>query len=77
VLEYYEGILILTSCRFSSFDEAFKSRIKLALHYEVLSKTQRRKMWKNFLKRLRRLEEASNDLELNANETFDGTQSLD
>ena len=36
VLEYHEGILILTSNRFGTFDESFKSRIQLALHYEKL-----------------------------------------
>ena len=30
VLEYYEGILILTSNRVGTFDEAFKSRIQLS-----------------------------------------------
>jgi hypothetical protein len=57
VLEYYEGILILTSNRVGTFDEAFKSRIQLALHYESLNKSQRRTIWKNFLDRLGTLEE--------------------
>ena len=37
VLEYYEGILILTSNRIGTFDEAFKSRVQLAIHYPLLS----------------------------------------
>ncbi|KAH8662869.1 hypothetical protein BGZ60DRAFT_506493 [Tricladium varicosporioides] len=41
VLEYHDGILILTSNRVGTFDEAFKSRIQLALHYTNLSKFQR------------------------------------
>ncbi|PVH76181.1 AAA family ATPase [Cadophora sp. DSE1049] len=49
VLEYYEGILILTSNRVGTFDEAFKSRILLSLHYENLTKGQRTKIWKNFI----------------------------
>ncbi|KAJ8122034.1 hypothetical protein ONZ43_g1669 [Nemania bipapillata] len=57
VLEYYEGILILTSNRVGTFDEAFKSRILLSLHYENLTRGQRMKIWKNFLTRLRDLEE--------------------
>ena len=36
VLEYYDGILILTTNRIGTFDEAFKSRIQLALHYPPL-----------------------------------------
>ncbi|KAM0542207.1 hypothetical protein ACHAPJ_012899 [Fusarium lateritium] len=58
VLEYYEGILILTSNRVGTFDEAFKSRIQLSLHYENLAKGQRRLIWRNFLNRLRNLDKA-------------------
>lgn len=53
VLEYYQGILILTSNRVGTFDEAFKSRIKLALHYTSLRKPDRRKVWRNFFKVMR------------------------
>ena len=52
VLEYYEGILILTSNRVGTFDEAFKSRIQLALHYPVLGPYRRLRIWENFIKRL-------------------------
>ncbi|KAK4214935.1 Fidgetin-like protein 1 [Rhypophila decipiens] len=48
-LEYYDGVLILTSNRVSTFDEAFKSRIQLALHYPALDMPGRRKIWTNFL----------------------------
>ncbi|KAI0403448.1 hypothetical protein F4802DRAFT_599046 [Xylaria palmicola] len=48
-LEYYDGILILTSNRVGTFDEAFKSRIQLALHYPPLAAPSRRKIWRNFL----------------------------
>ncbi|KAI9690591.1 MAG: hypothetical protein M1820_009986 [Bogoriella megaspora] len=53
VLEYYEGILILTSNRVGTFDEAFKSRIQLALHYPNRSPAQRRRIWTNFLNRFK------------------------
>lgn len=56
VLEYYEGILILTSNRVGTFDEAFKSRIQLSLHYDALTKAQRSTIWKNFIARLKTLE---------------------
>jgi AAA+ superfamily predicted ATPase len=52
ILEYYDGILILTSNRVGSFDEAFKSRIQVALHYENLTRSSRKKIWENFLKML-------------------------
>ncbi|KAK3339921.1 P-loop containing nucleoside triphosphate hydrolase protein [Lasiosphaeria hispida] len=52
-LEYYDGILILTSNRVGTFDEAFKSRIQLALHYPPLDAPSRRKIWHNFFNMLR------------------------
>ncbi|KAK8216109.1 hypothetical protein IWZ01DRAFT_496099 [Phyllosticta capitalensis] len=55
VLEYFQGILILTSNRVATFDEAFKSRIQLALHYEPLGRTQRKQVWQNFIKRLEKV----------------------
>jgi hypothetical protein len=62
VLEYYEGILILTSNRVGTFDEAFKSRIQLSLHYESLTKSQRRTIWDNFLNRLNNLENENSSI---------------
>ncbi|KAF4977289.1 hypothetical protein FZEAL_6177 [Fusarium zealandicum] len=56
VLEYYEGILILTSNRVGTFDEAFKPRIQLSLQYDALDKPQRRKIWKNSFDRLNDLQ---------------------
>ncbi|KAL4945912.1 hypothetical protein BDV06DRAFT_235834 [Aspergillus oleicola] len=52
VLEYYSGILILTSNRIGTFDEAFKSRVQLTLHYPRLDKSSRRRVWSNFITRL-------------------------
>ncbi|KAF2139756.1 uncharacterized protein K452DRAFT_320350 [Aplosporella prunicola CBS 121167] len=57
-LEYYSGILILTSNRVGTFDEAFKSRIQLALHYKSLDKKQRKQIWTNFIKRLQDMDES-------------------
>ncbi|KAI9814408.1 MAG: hypothetical protein M1827_003264 [Pycnora praestabilis] len=52
LLEYYEGILFLTSNRVESFDLAFKSRIHVALHYPELTLSVRRQLWKDFLLRI-------------------------
>ncbi|KAF4967878.1 hypothetical protein FSARC_4645 [Fusarium sarcochroum] len=71
VLEYYDGILILTSNRVGTFDQAFKSRIQLSLHYEKLSREQRVKIWTSFFKRLQDLGEKdvdSSDLYAHVNE---------
>ena len=54
-LEYYDGILILTSNRVGTFDEAFRSRIQLALHYPALGPYERRRIWENFINRLESL----------------------
>ncbi|KAL9564302.1 hypothetical protein ACKAV7_011493 [Fusarium commune] len=52
VLEYYDGILILTSNRVGIFDEAFRSRIQLSLRYKNLGQAERYQIWENFLKHL-------------------------
>ncbi|KAF2868400.1 P-loop containing nucleoside triphosphate hydrolase protein [Massariosphaeria phaeospora] len=52
VLEYHEGILILTSNRVGTFDEAFRSRIQIAIHYPALGAFQRLQIWNNFIDRL-------------------------
>lgn len=52
-LEYYEGVLVLTSNRVGTFDEAFKSRIQLALQYRPLDQPSRRRIWQNFVDMMR------------------------
>lgn len=49
VLEYYQGILFLTSNRVATFDDAFKSRIHVPLKYSSLTMENRKQVWKNFL----------------------------
>lgn len=61
VLEYYEGILILTSNRVGTFDEAFKSRIQVAIHYKDLTLDSRKKIWENFFEMI---EEAKEDVDM-------------
>lgn len=51
VLEYYEGILFLTTNRVGAFDEAFKSRIHMALYYPPLSWQQTKKIWESQFRR--------------------------
>jgi len=47
-LEYFEGILVLTSNRVGTFDEAFKSRVQLAIHYPPLDVKGRFEIWRMF-----------------------------
>jgi AAA+ superfamily predicted ATPase len=51
ILEYYEGIMFLTTNRISTFDAAFKSRIHIAIKYRALSTASRRDVWKTFAKK--------------------------
>ncbi|KAL4759188.1 ATP-binding protein [Aspergillus foveolatus] len=57
VLEYYTGILFLTTNRVGTIDEAFRSRIHISLYYPDLGKRETRKIWKLNLDRLRAIEE--------------------
>ncbi|KAI0402854.1 hypothetical protein F4802DRAFT_617286 [Xylaria palmicola] len=56
VLEYYSGILFLTTNRVGTIDEAFKSRIHLSLYYERLRKDQMLKIFNINLRKLREIE---------------------
>ncbi|XDG08691.1 hypothetical protein ABKA04_008306 [Annulohypoxylon sp. FPYF3050] len=53
-LEYYRGVLFLTTNRVQTFDSAFTSRIHVALHYKALSDIDREKIWVNSFERLER-----------------------
>ncbi len=52
VLEYFTGVLFLTTNRVGAFDEAFKSRIHISLYYPPLDKDMTRSIWKMNLERL-------------------------
>ncbi|KAF8422936.1 P-loop containing nucleoside triphosphate hydrolase protein [Tirmania nivea] len=52
LLEYFRGVMFLTTNRVETFDPAFKSRIHLAMKYSELSEEARVEVWKNFLSKL-------------------------
>ncbi|KAF4420757.1 ATP-dependent zinc metalloprotease FtsH [Colletotrichum fructicola] len=56
VLEYYSGILFLTTNRVGLLDEAFKSRIHISLYYEPLSRDQTVDIFRFNIQRLRDIE---------------------
>ncbi len=56
LLEYFQGILFLTTNRVETFDDAFQSRIHLALRYGELTTKAKRSVWKLFLERVRAME---------------------
>lgn len=51
ILEYYEGIMFLTTNRVQTFDAAFQSRIHISLEYPELDKPARKAIWQDFLNR--------------------------
>jgi hypothetical protein len=57
-LEYFSGVLFLTTNRINSFDLAFQSRIHLALKYHGLNADSRETLWKLFLKRTSNFDES-------------------
>ncbi|KAK4185152.1 P-loop containing nucleoside triphosphate hydrolase protein [Podospora australis] len=68
-VEYYDGIMILTTNRVGTFDEAFKSRIHVAIRYKNLDEEQRVEIWRNFIQLLDKTKERidTDDLKLNVN----------
>jgi len=48
-LEYYEGILFMTTNRADNIDAAFQSRIHVSLEYPNLNADSRRQIWRNFV----------------------------
>ncbi|KAF9482979.1 P-loop containing nucleoside triphosphate hydrolase protein [Pholiota conissans] len=51
-VEYYRGILFLTTNRVKAFDEAFLSRIHVALHFSDLNQASKEQVWKAFIKKM-------------------------
>jgi hypothetical protein len=49
LLEYFEGIMFLTTNNITNFDAAFKSRIHLAIKYPELSCDSQRQLWTTFV----------------------------
>lgn len=49
ILEYFKGVLLLTTNRVSDIDEAFESRIHLTIKYPSLDAAARKSVWTNFI----------------------------
>ncbi|CAK9257241.1 unnamed protein product [Sphagnum jensenii] len=52
LLEYYKGVLFLTTNRVTTFDDAFCSRISMFIRYHPLTPSHRAKVWENLLSRV-------------------------
>lgn len=64
MLEYYNGILFLTTNRPGVLDEAVKSRVHLSLRYEALTLEQTKEIFKINIARLRKIEQLRNNAEI-------------
>ena len=49
LLEYYQGVLFLTTNRVQTFDEAFQSRIHMGIKYSDLTPKARKSIWQNHI----------------------------
>lgn len=56
LLEYFQGILFLTTNRVETFDDAFQSRIHVALRYGELTQKAKKAVWKMFLDKVTEME---------------------
>ncbi|KAK4544629.1 hypothetical protein LTR36_004201 [Oleoguttula mirabilis] len=80
LLEYFQGILFLTTNRVDTFDEAFQSRIHLPLRYSDLTTKAKKSVWKMFLELVRKSDGASvaefsdGDLDMLARHQLNGRQ---
>lgn len=75
LLEYYEGIMFLTTNRVENIDAAFDSRIHLTLEYDELDMDSRRHVWRTFLSKVSNLGEFSaQDVDKLAEASLNGRQ---
>nr|POE94388.1 hypothetical protein CFP56_16628 [Quercus suber] len=80
LLEYFQGILFLTTNRVETFDDAFASRIHVALRYGNLTHKAKKAVWSMFLELVRKSDAtqiehfADEDLEALARHELNGRQ---
>ena len=74
LLEYYTGILFLTTNRVESLDPAFQSRVQCALRYEALDAASRARIWADLLARLQVPRADDVDVEALAAQQLNGRQ---
>ncbi|KAJ5744745.1 hypothetical protein N7533_009615 [Penicillium manginii] len=65
-VEYFKGLLFLTTNRVGQIDDAFISRIHIAIGYEQLNEETRRRVWNGFFQKLRRERKGKIQIDLDA-----------
>ena len=80
LLEYFQGILFLTTNRVETFDDAIQSRVHVALRYVELDSKARKEVWRMFVEKCRAVEGVDtvvfkdSDFESLARKTMNGRQ---
>ncbi|KAF3767144.1 hypothetical protein M406DRAFT_11443, partial [Cryphonectria parasitica EP155] len=70
-LEYFQGILFLTTNRVETFDDAFQSRIHIALRYDPLDLRAKKTVFKMFVDRARAQQKTMQDKICFTDEDYD------
>lgn len=76
-MEYYKGILFLTTNRVGTFDEAFISRINLTIYYTPFSTKARREVWESFLRKLEKEKEEQMRIHSNTRDYVEESDELE
>ncbi|KAI1362157.1 P-loop containing nucleoside triphosphate hydrolase protein [Xylaria arbuscula] len=72
-LEFYDGILFLTTNRVGSFDDAFISRVHVQMYYPDFDDEQRQQIWQTFVNKLAKERGDYMRLNVNAKEYIRGS----
>lgn len=75
-MEYYKGILFLTTNRVGTFDEAFISRINITIYYRSFSHGQRMEVWETFFNKLEREREETMRIHLQTRDYIEESPEL-
>ena len=70
-LEYFRGIIFLTTNLYSTVDAAFRSRVNIHLVFSPLSPASRLVLWRKFLSRLPPTKRATNALDYLSNDDLE------
>ncbi|KAL3442972.1 hypothetical protein BJX65DRAFT_312274 [Aspergillus insuetus] len=73
-LEYYQGLLLLTTNRLSSLDSAFQSRIHFCYEYTDLDEDARSEIWSEFTSKVENHSISRTDISNLAKRTLNGRQ---
>lgn len=76
-MEYYKGILFLTTNRVGTFDEAFVSRINLTIYYPPFSPKARKEVWESFFSKLEREKEDKMRIHNNTRDYVEEAEDLE